>query len=260
MRKLLVLFLVSSFMLFSCDKKEDNNDEQTGLNPKKVQWGWVINYTATWCGYCGSWGAPLIHDLFDLGNVVAMTAHASGDPMYNATLYSGFSSDRPTGGGIPAFYVGDNKTGQSDSEGAMTTLKNQTPIAGIDFTFNKSGNQITIKAQVKFFDGTNGDYYLNVYLLEDGIDGSTSAANDYQQSGVSNPDSYQHDYVLRASGAANVYGEMIASGDITANSTYDKTFTIDIDASWVDVYPVACLWKYDNTGSPTYLFVNAFMK
>jgi len=248
---LLVAFLVAA--TFSNCKKED---EVQKLAPKQTQNGFAINYTAKWCGPCGSWGAPAIHALHDVDadKVVAITAHAGGDPMHNRALYYSFGAQdqRPTGGGIPAFYVGDNKT---YSTSAMTNLLAQTPVAGMDMKSSKKDGKMKVDAQVKFFEDGTGEYYLSILMLEDGIDGGTSAPSDYQQNGTSDPN-YKHDFVLRASHVqGNSYGELIATNP-AKNKTFDVSAEMDIESGWEDVYPVLLLWHKNTNGF--YEFVNAF--
>lgn len=166
------------------------------MNPKEEQWAFAINYTASWCGPCGNWGVPLIHDMYDEGKTVAICAHANNDPMNN-DLASSFKKDRPTGGGIPAFWVGDTKSGSSSGINDIQNLKSQAPTAGIDLDYELSGGKATVDVKVKFFDGGSGDYYLSTFVLESGIDGSSSAGQ-YNQKENSDPD-FTHDFVLRAS-------------------------------------------------------------
>jgi len=246
MKKLLLLTFSVMFFMTACQKTEIIiPDPPAFLDAKQVQYGLAINYTAKWCSPCGSWGAPLIHDLSSMGKVVAVTNHASGDPMYNATLYNGMSSDRPTGGGIPSFWVGDSKT---TSTSTMTTLLNQTPIAGVDAKMYKSGSTINIAVQVKFFSAGSGDYYLSYWLLESGIDGSASAGA-YAQAGTSDAD-YTHDFVLRDAYNSTVYGEKILTNP-ASGKVYEDVITMNVNSAWTnEVYIAACLWKFDPNGNP----------
>lgn len=262
-KKLLALSLVIAlaFSFTACDDDDDNNSN-SGLNPKQEQWAFAINYTATWCGHCGDWGAPLIHDMNAEGKTLAICAHGSNDPMNNP-LYSNFQTDRPSGGGIPSFWVGDTKSGSSSGISDVQNLKAQTATAGIDMNYGISGGNATVQLAVKFFEAGTGDYYLSVYVLEDGIDGSSSAGS-YKQSGTSSSypnDDYEHNFVLRASNVADqAYGELIIS-DPASGKTVTKNYDIPVDASWdQDVYVGAILWKKDGSGSPQYKFVNAYKK
>ncbi len=264
-RNLIYVIILTVFFAASCKKETVEPDPPVPpvptLQPKQEQWGLAINYTAKWCGPCGSWGAPLIHNLAGMGKVVAVTNHASGDPMYNSTLYSQMTADRITEGGIPAFWVGDTKTSSSSSTSTMTQLLASTPIAGIDMKTKRTDLSISIESQVKFFAAGTGDFYLSFWMLESGIDGSASAGS-YAQNGTTDPN-YTHDYVIRKSEGA-VYGEKILT-DPASGKTYDKNFTMTIDASWTqEVYIVAVLWQFDPTGNPStknpkYKFINAFM-
>ncbi|MHC1707652.1 MAG: Omp28-related outer membrane protein [Bacteroidales bacterium] len=215
----------------------------------------MLEYTATWCGPCGSYGAPQMHDIYNLGNVVGITAHADGDPMHNATLYSSFASARPTGGGIPSFWVGDVSDGDVND---MQTLLQRVPEAGVACTHSIVGNKMEVKALVEFFKNLSGDFYLSVYLLESGIDGS-AGAGDHAQSGTNDPE-YKHDFVLRtAATPSNAYGEQVASGSVTEGTQIRKDYTIDINPLWntEKVYAAVVLWKKDS-GSGMYEFINAF--
>jgi len=246
---LLALLVVAT--ISSCKKKKDDET----LAPTQDQYGFAINYTATWCGYCGSWGADAIHDLHDVdaAKVVAICAHDGGDPMHINSLFGTFSAQnqRYTGGGIPSFWVGDTKT---HSNGAMTNLLAQTPIAGMDMKSSKKNGKVKVDAQVKFFDAGTGEYYLSILLLEDGIPGGNGTGS-YEQNGTSNAN-YEHDYVLRGSHvSSNSYGELIAT-DPASGKVINVSGEITYDSSWDDIYPVLLLWHKNANGF--YEFVNAF--
>jgi hypothetical protein len=258
MKKLSLILLAFVLVLGAC--KKDKGDEETGLAPTSTQNGFAINYTATWCGYCGDWGAPLIHKYStDSKNAAIICAHASGDPMNNS-LYTDFKADRTTGGGIPSFWVGDTKTTANE---AMNDLKaSGTAMAGVDYSYEVSGTTMTVKTKTKFFSPDAGDYYLSVLVLEDGINGNSSAGQ-YKQSGVSNSypnDDYHHDFVLRASASGSAYGAAIATNPAN-EAEIDKDYTITLDASWSNPYPVVIIWRYDASGSaPHYKFINSLRK
>lgn len=260
MKKIYFLFISIALIAISCTKTEIIYPTiEPLLEPKREQWGLAINYTATWCGPCGSWGAPRIHELNNMGKVVTITNHASGDPMYNQALYSGMSADRPTGGGIPSFWIGNTK---SSNVSTMTSFLAQIPIAGIDMKTNRVENEIHVAAQVKFFEQGTGDYFLSFYMLESGIDGSATAGA-YRQNGTSDPN-YKHDYVIRKSHTTQVYGEQVVT-DPAKDHVINRKFSMTVDANWTqEVYIVAALWKYNPDGNPSnniphYEFINGFV-
>ncbi len=261
--KKLTFILLAFVLIASACKKDDEGDDDTGssaLAPTATQNGFAINYTATWCGYCGDWGAPLIHKYATDGpSGAVLTAHASNDPMHNS-LYASFTADRKTGGGIPAFWVGDTKTTGSS---AMTSLIGSgSAAAGVDYSYEISGTTMTIKTKTKFFSPVSGEYYLSVLVLEDGILGN-STAGQYKQSGTTNSypnDDYHHDFVLRKSSiSGQAYGELIASSP-ASDSEVEKTYTITLDASWKNPYPVAIIWQHQSGQTPAYKFVNSLKK
>lgn len=257
MKKLSLILLTFVLILGACKKDEE---ETAGLEPTSTQNGFAINYTATWCGYCGDWGAPLIHKWgADASKAVVICSHASNDPMNNS-LYGEFSADRTTGGGIPSFWVGDTKT--TDNNAMIDLVGSGSAKAGVDYSYEVSGTTMTVKTKTKFFSPEAGEYYLSVLALEDGINGN-STAGQYTQSGVSNSypnDDYHHDYVLRASASGSAYGTLIASNPAN-EAVVDKDYTITLDPSWKSPYAVVIIWKYDASASaPQYKYINALKK
>lgn len=272
--KNLILLLAAAVVLFtgSCKKDTDdnnnddnNNNQEQPLNPLQVQWGLVINQTATWCGSCGGWGAPLLHELavMNSNKVLSIAPHSSNDPMHNSALYNSVGSDRKTGGGIPSFWVGDEKASSSNASSKMTTLISRTPMAGIDMKTTKNADNFNVKARLKFFTAGQGDYYLSFFILEDGINGNSGAGN-YAQSGTSNAN-FKHDFVLRACHTTGFYGEKIAT-DPAANAVFDKDFNFTFNTAWTNtLYVGAAVWHYNPNGDPSnfipkYEFINGFVK
>jgi hypothetical protein len=256
MKKLLLPLIALALVFSSCDKDKDD-DTPKGIVVKKEQWAFAINYTATWCAPCGSSGAPVIKKVGAMPRVLAITAHASNDPMYVQPLYSAFSSERTTGGGIPSFWVNDQKTTTSSTEGAVQTALSLLPSAALGMEATREGAVYKVKVKGEWYTAGTGEYYLSVLLLEDGIDGSASAGT-YKQNGTSDPN-YEHLYVLRASATTNLYGDMVVSNP-AIGATFEKDYSINILPDWTKtVYPVAILWKHDTSGDkPHYKFVNAF--
>ena len=262
MKKFILFLFALAIVSFACNKDKDGDDEPEGLNPTQTQWGWTLEYTRTNCGSCGATGGPLLVDLLSQGSgkVVGVAAHCSGstDPMVTS-IYSGFYSDRPSGGGIPSFWVGDKKVsnGGSVAVNEMITLLGKTPCAGVDVSFSISGNKMTVKTKSKFFSAETGEFLLSVYILEDGIDGGESSGL-YNQSGAGD---YTHRCVLRAASLDNVYGEALATNPAN-DKVVEKTYEFTLDSEWTaaNCYPAAMIWKFDSTADPEHVFINAIKK
>ncbi len=256
-KKILSIILLVYILLFAGCKKDEEDTKSSSLEPSATQYGFAINYTATWCTYCGQWGAELIHDYSNLApNGAIISAHDAGDPMTNS-LYQSFKNDRTTTG-IPTFWVGDIKT-QSDDE-MNTLMKSGDANAGVVYSYSISGNTMTINTKTEFFGDFTGEAYLSVLVLEDGINGN-SAAGQYQQNGTLNSfpnNDYKHDFVLRKSSVSgNAFGEMITESP-NLGLKVDKTYTITLDNNWINPYPVAIIWDYKSGDKPEYKYINSF--
>ena len=210
MKKLTFLLLALLIISSACKKEEkEETPANIVLKPTASQKGFAMEYTATWCHPCGEWGSPLIHQYASKApNGAIITVHESGDPMYNDILEFSLTTNRPFNSGIPFFWVGD--TADADEIDAMVDLlATGNAVAGVDISYTKSGNTMTVKTKTEFFSDAQGDYNLSVLVLEDGIDGYS--AGEYKQEG-SHSDSYTHDFVLRASASEyDAFGELISS-------------------------------------------------
>ena len=245
MKKLLTITLLIAITFSACKK-----DEEAKLEPKQEQFAFAINYTATWCPPCGSSGAPRIKEWGAMPNVIAITAHAGRDPMTN-NLYGSFAQDREIGTGIPSFWVGDTKTSSTNS---VENLLAKVPSAAVALNYSVSDNKMTVNTKTAFYNANEGSYYLSVLVLESDIDGSEDAGN-YSQAGTSDAN-YKHDFVLRASSVENkAYGELLIENPME-NESVEKSYTIELEEGWKNVNAIALLWKYDETSSPKYSFVN----
>jgi len=257
MKKILFALVAATLMFSGCNKEDDDkNGKDKGLQVKKEQWAFVLNYTATWCGPCGSSGAPVILACGATPRALAVKAHASNDPMHVASYYSQFGQQRPSGGGIPSFWVNDIKTTTGGTKSTMEDELKKMPVAGLAIESTREGTNFKVKVKGQFFSAQAGEYFLSVFLLEDGIDGSASAGA-YKQNGTSDP-AYKHNYVFRTAATTDLYGESVLTSP-AENAVFEKEYTIAVDPAWqMTVYPVAILWKKDTSGAtPHYKFINA---
>jgi len=225
--------------------KEPEPDLWEGLNPVKTQWGLVINYTASWCVYCGQWGVSYMNNFISKGNVVGIACKASGDISYNSVIFNGFNGDRPTDG-YPTFWIGDT---ESTSSGTLNTLMSRTPTAAFAAKHEIKGDSLIVYAVLNTYsDLASGDYYLSVGVLEDGLH--------YGQAGISDPD-YRHKYVARKQYEDLAYGE---TTNIQANTTYKYRHAIKLESAWEksNCYATVVLYKKESGAKPNYKFINGF--
>jgi hypothetical protein len=263
MKKLLVYLSFSLLVVvFSCNKDETTVDP---LMPTQKQFAFMGELTSTTCGICGGSG----HTNFNLacknnsGKIIALAFHCNApDDAMQSPLYSSYNSSRPSGGGIPAFYVGDYKLNYSNLQPSIDSITKRTAEAGVKFTTKIVGNVMQITAKVKFFKAVTGDYFVSFYLCESGIDGSPTAPVGYVQTGGSA--GYTHPNVVRAGNdGGNAYGVKITTGTSTASGkVFNYSCNITIDPKWnkANLFVTSAIWKQNpNTGSTCrYLWVNGW--
>lgn len=252
MKKILLGLLVlifSAAVMVSCVDPVDPTPPTPptpwdNLTPANAQWGLVINYTANWCSPCGNWGVPLLNDCVNLTKVVGIVVKADGDPQYNATIYGSFVGDRVTGGGIPAFWMGDEK---STNKPVLQSLMARVPTAAVAMKHEIKGDSMIVYSSVSTLTGyTPGDYFLSVVVQEDGLQ--------YSQAGITDPD-YKHKYVARRASKDLAYGEAVTLAPGVKNN---YRHAIKLESAWVkeNCYASVVLYKKEGTTKPVYKFIN----
>ncbi len=277
--KKLILFLSAIILLFansSCKKEEIKEDEEpivpvvpaNDLTPDATQWAFMGLLTSTTCGICGGSGYQNFNSIKqnNSGKVVALAFHCNSpdDAMVNNALYGSYVSSRPSGGGIPSFHIGDDKTTTSGMQPYVTVLLSRIPEAQVKFKTAIEGEDIKVTSKIKFFKEVTGDYYVSFYLCENGIDGSSTAPAGYVQSGGGA--GYKHNNVVRSANKFNsAYGVKITTAATTAaNTVFDYECTIAFSTNWniANLFVTAVIWKKnpDNSATCQYLFVNGWDK
>jgi hypothetical protein len=220
-----------------------------------------FDYTSTGCPGCGSWGAPTFERLAaELGDeIVPMAIHIKyGDPMITEASEA-IAANRIGQRYTPQLWV-NNSNGtvlngnRIDGAGSEKKLREditayqdqQVQIAiGVSTVINK--NTLTVRYKTKAITELYGDYYLGLYILEDGILYAQSNA-------ATNP--FEHNYVLRTSNNGG-FGNLIAISDLGLNNELDETFDFEIDASWDknNLSATAIIWKKNGNN---YVAINAY--
>ncbi|MEI6766525.1 MAG: Omp28-related outer membrane protein [Bacteroidota bacterium] len=263
--KKISLALLGIILIFSACKKKDNSeiaDSNTdnepviaNVEPEQKQYALVLEYTATWCSACGSWGHETIGEIinYNLKKVVPVLCHVSDGISPDPNLFNGVMAIYPNDGGVPDFVINDV---HSNSVSDVAAVLAREPVAQTNFTMARNGRSISVHTKTKFFKAVSGaDYYLAVYALEDGIDG---LAGSNQQTGATDP-AYKHNHTLRASSCSNsALGEKIVSGsaDEGAFISGDYSITCPANCNMSNVTVAAIIWKI--AGDTT--FVNAYEK
>jgi len=205
----------------------------------------LIKATATWCTPCGDylWITDSIHNTYS-DSIVFINAHVSsstiGDP------YSGdFHNEINDGGGIPAYNVDGTKI--QDWPPTLSSIMNfanaqfdSVIVANIAFNAVFSGNSVTVSTTTKFFEDATGEFYVNVFLLENELVADQSFENGYE--------SVIHERVSRGpimDGNSGMWGELIEVSSATLGTTYDVSFTANINPLWNTDHMevVAVIWQ-----------------
>lgn len=245
MKKLLFLLLAAPFLLASCtkDEEENNQTQNSDIEVAQEQEAFVMLTTATWCGYCGSWGIPTFDGAYegqsgiDPDKVNGCALHYSGsDPMYHQMAKT--MKDQFGIGGPPNLWIEfDNSYNLQPSgwESAIVSRQDETnPSCGIGFNVEKSGDDFTVDVKVEFFESLTGTYNLAIYVNESGI-----IAN---QSGSSS--NHNHKHVLRGEITADdPWGVEIFSGSSPQEYTETFTFTADSNMDAANLSFVAVVYE-----------------
>lgn len=186
-------------------------------------------YTATWCSSCPA-GNSATASIAALPDAAVARFHngdayscSDGEAYYEAyfsgSIYtpSGIINMGESGGydvnSITSIWLGEMTARSGNISPLEITL---TP------NLNTASRQLTVDLKAKFKYAENGDYYMNVYILENGIVGT--------QSGVSG--AFTHDLVVRSmlGGSTGTPGIIPASPIV--NTDYTKSYNYTIPTAW----------------------------
>ena len=236
MNKRTFMLMVAALFVLKAAAQEIENKQRTLL----------IKTAATWCPPCGGWGWNLFEGMIEDNEDKALliAAHHSGDLMTEEAvdLFDNFGATYQ-----PFFFLNEMNL-QANSSNASAkrveiaqtvseTFLNQMPVANVGFVPKYANSKLSVDAKVKFFQPASGEYYLSIFLMEDGI-------INYQASIGNNA---VHKKIIRFGFTDNTFGELITNGAIAAGQEFTLPFELLIGGVEGYDYEVAgIIWKKEN--------------
>lgn len=244
---------------FSINYNPNATDDDGGcFAPSSQKRALMGDFTATWCPYCGQWGAPEFEEAINLSgaNGIPLGIHNTDEITTNeSTTLTDYYSAEGIVGGFPTLYVW-NQASFSDGvpmAGAVSSEVGAGPaVAGAVAGFTDNGSSMTINVSAQIFADVTGDYYVAAYLMENGLVYT-------QQIAGADPDpNFVHNHVIRASSNGSAWGEQFVFGSASNGVVWTKSYQIEKNDAWKseNMYMVAIVWKYDSA-EDKYTFVNA---
>jgi len=201
----------------------------------------ITKIGATWCPNCGTdaWDnfTELTNDYAD--KAVLLSIHPSSSSRLHSPESRDLTNNLPGAFGQPLFYVHRTKYTTlnilDNAETAVKAAENISPIVNAGITATLTETTLEVDAKVKFFQEGTGDYYLSIFIIEDGV-------VEYQSQ---RGDDANHKKLLRSSLMGGTFGQAIASGTIEANSEFTFTDSKVLDAKWntENLEVAAVIWK-----------------
>ncbi len=233
-------------------KIQISDDDGSCVYPPEVRKALLYKATATWCTFCGDWGAKEFGKAVEenKGNAVMMEIHASGDPMHNP-MTEELLNDYGIGG-YPTLVV--NHSAEFNSAGGITTAVNsfitEDPEVSAISILEIQNNKAVITAQTRWFTEMSGQFYCAIYLLEDGINESQATPTGYITD-------YVHNYAFRTSASGTMFGDAVLNGTSWAGQTENLKYEVELDPNWKkeNLHAVTVLWRQGADGKE---FINAY--
>jgi len=245
MFKKITLFFISTVIGFNLQAQ----------NVPEVQQTLITKVTATWCTNCGTWGWSFYEGLSEDNDdkALMLKAHYSGDLQTTIGTEMGNNFNIS---GQPRFIV--NNTDKNANSGNTNNLRTaietevdenfaQSPTVNAGLNVSMANGELTIDVKTKFFEASSGEYYTNVYLVEDNV-----IAN---QSGQSTGASTSHQDVVRATAHSSTFGQLVVNGSAEAGMEVNHSYTVDVNSNW-DVNNLEFMAVVWSKSGNTYIFEN----
>ena len=252
---MMLIAIIASFS--SCKKKgcmdpnsftfnpEAKKDDGSCTTPEAVKKSLIFKKTATWCPYCGDWGTSYSTDITNAhANCQVIALH--GDSEFESTLGDNIMDALPSSG-WPHFFAGTEDISNSYYElnSAVNSELGKAVEVAMAIEKSPSASSINVRVQSQWLGSIDGEFYIAVYLLENG------QIAEQQIAGSSADPNFVHNNVLRAEANNSPFGV-----PVTINGYgYLLDVNIDLSSSWVaaNCYPVAVMWKKNGS---SYDFIN----
>lgn len=244
---------------FSINYNPNATDNDGGcFAPSSQKRALMGDFTATWCPYCGQWGAPEFEKAIQGtgANAIALGIHNTDEITTNeSTTLTDYYGAEGIVGGYPTLYVWNQATfsdGVAMAAAANADAATGPAEAGAVAGFTDNGTSMTISVSAQIFADVTGDYYVAAYLMENGLVYT-------QQIAGADPDpDFVHNHVIRASSNGSAWGEQFIFGSGSSGQIFTKSYQIEKNDAWKteNMYMVAIVWKYD-VAEGKYTYVNA---
>ncbi len=260
----LTLAIAVLFAMASCGKKgctdpmslaynnEATKDNGSCTYPANEKRSLVFKFTATWCSYCGEWGAEYVDNIYNdfssSTEVISIHRNDGFSVDVGDFLYSQLNPQ-----GVPAFFVGTSDMGYTGygtiNTAIQSELTEQNEIA-MATSYSTEAGVMNIKVQSQISDQsstTGSDLYLAIYLLEDG------KVAPQQVAGTGEVSDFVHNHILRTEANGSAFGVPISFTD--GNNLTEVNANLAPSTIWTheNLYPVAVIWKMNGNN---YEFVN----
>lgn len=251
------LLFAAAISFSSCKKETLDGDSSTFIEVEQKNSSFLVKHTGTWCAPCGGWGFTTFQshiDNYGATEVLAATVSGSLGGTNNELIFDAYG-DAFALNATPTFH---GNFGESINSSLVTAHRESTVIANADYELEFEGDKILIKTTTEFFRDLSGtDYYLAPYIIVDNIvadqAGHADGVNTVHKKSlvdVANPAGF----------APEIFGYVVAGGNIENGYKVNLEFEATRDASWADadISVALVLTTRDASGNP--VFVNANTK
>ncbi len=196
---------------------------------------------ATWCPNCGTtaWdNFTTLHNEFN-DKAVILSLHPSRSSRLHSPESIELAENLPQSFGQPLFYVNRTKyaTGSivQNARQAIEDGNAAAPLANTGINATIKDGMLQVDAKVKFFQEGNGDYFLSLLIVEDGVIEVQS-----QRGSDAN-----HKKLVRTAMMEGTFGQAIGSGAIAAESefTFSDAKAIEEDWNTENLEVAAIIWQ-----------------